>query len=645
MKRRVLALPALLLLLYSCGQSSVFLGQLDEPAQVSVTTLPAGSIIRPGAPVSLSIDRDPVYSGNEQLADSLLIELIDEAGVLLAEQLYDSVDDALELPPIDLPVLEDGFYQLRTTYRDGEEVVTTSTVPFFVSGEPYRIAGLTSYPASSYPEADGLISVALDIPQGSDPYLVWVINGETVASGLLSQTTETIAVLAPGAQGIFPVRVDLYPSMPEGFDAEDVPAPASYSAELVVSNAPAPARFDLEPAGSYFALYHFRGTLRDDGARVRWFPDADFAASPVGVPRLAAEGDVFGYRVDAASGFQMAGSVWPVREGSLTPVSISVRAMMEPPPVTARLLTVDHTAGTLLSLEVEPDGTVTAGLLDQLVRTELPVVSFDRATTTTLTITPGTESWDARFFADGGLVWEGSVTPPDLSSVLRADHSAGPDGWGMLAGVTTIGSSGEGSVPGVSGIIDEVGVYFRDSSNEPAANEELYLDNVAARFGEQLVLVAAFAGEELPDGATVSGASDLAEGALVLAEGAVLSLPSFSFSNETLIVGIESEGEATLLVREADNGAVLATIPFGASEIAGGTTFRFEHQSDELRVGIADQEPRTVSVGSGFPGLTLEVAGTGQLRLLSAYGRYEAPRIPNPVFELSAVEGDATDDR
>ncbi|MFW6289204.1 MAG: hypothetical protein ACOC2Q_05430, partial [Spirochaetota bacterium] len=439
MKRRAFTVMAILLVFWSCSENSFLFGPEDELAQVEVHTLSAGELVQSRSEIPVSITRDRVYTGDPESADRLLVELLDHEDTVLAEQSYGSVDQAVNLPPVSLPELADGLYRLRTSYFDGSTLVATDSTPFFIVSGHYRIVGLTSYPASSYPEADGLLRLSLDVPPASDPYLVWKINDTVVESGHLSETGATIAVLAPAAQGVFPVRVELYPFMPEGVDIASVPAPTDYTAELYVSNSPAPGRTDLVPRDSYFALYHLRGTLRDDGIRSDWFPARDFTAEPFGTPRLTVRAGVFGYALDGVSGFRMAGSVWPAHDNELSPISISFRLVPDVLPAESVLMDLTLGATSLATMLVDEAGRV--GLrfasASQELWSAVSMLEPGVSELITVSIVPGDESSRVSFFANGELVSAVETSVATLESLAGARLVAGADRWALLEGVTT----------------------------------------------------------------------------------------------------------------------------------------------------------------------------------------------------------------
>ena len=620
MKLRLGLLSASLLVFFSCGQGSIFLGQVDDPAQVDVITIVEGSVLPAGSDIPLLIDRDSVFAGDESTPDSLTIELLDAEDVVLAEQVYDSVDDAEELPPVQLPDVEDGFYKLRTTYRDGDEPVSVETVLFYVSDDTYTIDGLTSYPASSIPEADGLLSVTLAIPDDADPVLVWMINGEVIVEGPLSETTDTIAVLAPAEQGVFPVQVDLYPEIPEGYTTETVPAAASYSAELFVSSDPAPARFDLLPQSNYFALYHLRGTFADDGVRSAWFPGTDFTLQPIGDVMLAADNGAFGYLVDTESELVARGSAWPVRDGAYSPVSISMRLAIDEP---GRLIEIQDETGELLDLVADGDGHLLISVHGaQTIRTQVPVMDTADAQTVTISIVPDVGLAEVAVFQDGVFVTSERI--PTEWRVPPEDIVAGPEGWSLAPGLTTIG--GEGLVA----LFDEIGVYFRDAENTPAANAALLLERLQAEFGDALVYSEQFTSQGEDD--------EIVDGTALIADDQ-LSLPGFDLQDESMVIGLEMEAPegAVLLVEDSVTSEVLAEIPVQTVERAL-LTLQLDHSGESLSVQTADDQLGPIALPEAYEGLVVRVRSVGTSRVFLAFARSAASAVPANVFDVSSSE-------
>ena len=630
-----------LFLLLSCSDSSFFMSSVREPAQLSITTIVEGSILAAGDDVPIRIFRDAVYAGDQTTNDSLLVEVLDHTGTVLAEQLYQSVNDATELPPARLPDLEDGYYTLRTSYFDGTELVIEKSIPFFVASGTYAIVGLTSYPASSYPEADGLLRLSLDVPVASDPYLVWTINGVTVESGYLSDTGATITVVAPAAQGAFPVHVDLYPVWPVDAGVPAFKAPVTYRAELVVSNSPSPARNELGPRESYFALYHFRGLFRDDGVRADWFPSRSFAARPVGAPELMARSDVLGYYLDGRSGFSIDGVVWPVYDGELSPISVTFRILPERLPAESVLLSVSLPDSGMLAIVADSSGRVGArlGPFGEPIWSELPLLQVGEAELVTISIVPDDDAATVGFYASGQLISVHQAPAISLGRLVPSPRLvSGADGWSLLEGGTTIGAERGGFV----GIIDEFGVYFRDGERRAAISASLFLDSQRVTYGDRLVYASSFDQDTTLDYHTTGATVSLRDGALWIGPSSSVAFPDLVFEDEDLMIAMDVSAsiEAEARLNDIGSGDLLVSVPIPERDEPGAFELRLTNREGVLYMAQADGERRIGEDADGFSGVRLSVvtaAGPDEaaVRIESIVIRRDRPRIPRLLLQMS----------
>lgn len=642
MKKRGLASISILLLFWSCSDSALYLGSVDEEAQVSVESIGPGALVPVGEGIPLRIVRDPVYTGDTDSPDSLIVELLDLDGTVLADQRYDSVSDATVLPPIELPGIADGLYRLRTAYYDGEDLISENAVPFFLVSETYEILGLTSYPASSYPEADALLRLSLDVPSDSDPFLVWRVNDRVVESGYLSQTGSTVAVVAPSAEGVFPVRVDLYPVWPDGADVSEISAPATYSTELYVSGSPAPARTDLLPEESFFALYHFRGLMRDAGVRTRWFTDRnrDFSAVPFGGPALSAHEGLFGYMLDGTSGFEIRGAVWPVFADELSPVSFMFRVLPLELSGVRQLMRIELPAEDLATVLVAEDGQVglRLGMLNETIWSGIPVLMAGEPETIAVSVVPHPEAATVQFFAGGHLVSSYEIAGIALTEMGAVRLLPATDEWAAVDGGTTVIGA---ETDGFAGVIDEVGVFFRDRENAPSTNTELFAQSMRSQYGERLVYAASFEDDAEAESLEVSGEVAVEDGALRISEGASVSFPPFAFEEEDLIVTMELEGAGNAVLRlfGIESEALLAEHSVGIDPEERRQEVTLVHSAGVLTLVSEDGEEVIADELGEFSGVRLDLVGESgdesPVSVLSIVARRERQAIPEGLFRVS----------
>ena len=644
MRRLALAVTAALLVLYSCSDTSIFLGNYNEPAGVRVLTVPSGSVLVPGDEIPIRIERGAIH-GDESTPDHLVVQLLDLDGVVLAEDTIESVDHAVELPSSFLPDLPDGIYQIAASYYDGEGLVSTDTVTFFISPQVMRITRVTAYPPALSPGASGLLRVTTTAPAGTDPYLAWYISGELQEAGYLSTGAAELEVSAPDLEGVYPVRVELYPFWSEKLEPGSVEPPVVYTSEIYVSDTPALSRTDLAPEQNYLVLYHLSGDLRDTGARAEWFPDRDYSAVGEGDIALAVDDEIFGYQLDSGAGLLVPGAPIPSRDGVLTPFSISLR--LEPAELGAiRSLVVISTvagdAGTggeeTLSLLAGPDGRVGISLTggDGIVWSQTPMLAVGVAEAITVSLEPVADGMDVTFFAGGLGISTHRYPLSDPNSLISGDLITASEGWSFLDGVTRIGGNG-----GFAGIVDEFGVYFRDDRNQPSAHSDVYASAMRARFGDRLVYAEGFETSEVPDDLTVTGEVSVSRGQLVITEGSVVRFPDFRFQDEDLVVdaAIRVVGDGIVRFSRIDTEEEIASLPI--TEAAAGfshVVLRFTDSGSELAMTYADSTRNIALSDPGdFVGLQLELealddpGSTLLVRDVLAYA--DRPRIPEALLD------------
>ena len=648
MRRLYRLLPALILLaLVSCGDNAIFLSAVDEPAEVRVETIEAGVILAPGSEVPFRVARDPVFTGDPESADRLIVELLDTDGILLGEQIYESVDQADELPPLLLPELGEGLFILRTSYLDGDDVIATAEVPFFINSGQFTLLGLSSFPATLYPGSAGLLSLNLDVPLGSDPYLEWYLDDVLIRAGFLSETGTTTEIQVPGKSGAYTVRVNLFPTAPV-LSGGSVPAVVTYATALLVSAESLPDQSVRAPERSYFVLHNLLGGQRDSGARPDLFESISTGARAIGNPTLAVDSDIFGYRLDGDDGFELDGFILPVRDGRLTPFSLTFRLRPDELTGLVHLVGIESGNRTILELDIDADGRLVLGLEGGVAR----VVSGDRTieagTTSVITATllPVEDVTIVQFYVNGATVLSETVEWDARALMLPGPSAVAEDGWMALPGIARI--AGEG---GLAGIIDEFGVYFRNESDQPSPDTEIFDSAMEAVYGEKLVYAEGFDANALPKAIQVDGAVQIETGHLILGSGAAALFPVFGFSSEELFVTVSLEALPGSLLRfyRGDSDDLIAELV--ASDIdaeSNDLRFQFTHSDSVLIVDRPAVEGGQIHLDSGpdFTGLRLEVRQVGDdpavIAIDSVVAWREHPEIPALLLDPQGEEEPVT---
>ena len=592
----------------------------------------AGTRLEPGAAVPVRVTRGAEYTGSPDLPDSVLVELFDLDGELLAESRFESVDSAATLPLVELPDLDAGAYRLRATYFDGDTVVATNSVTVFIVAGEFAIRGLTTYPASSRPGADSLLSATLRIPDGVDPYLEWLVDGTVVRSGPHSETGSTIAISAPVAQGIYTVRVNLYPLWDPRIDFATVEPVATFRSELVVSSAPVRSASDLGPPERFFALYHLQGTFEESGSRAGMFPSISFAGRPDPALSLAALDDVFGYRFDGSAALVLPGVAWPVIDGALAPASFTLRVHAEP---AADDAVADDTAAddagsgagaeyqTMVSMHVA-ESPIARLLLDDSGRIGLvlhgwslplwsahPVLIPGQSQRITVALVPDGDRVIVQFRASDRLVSSDIGALPDLSAIPGVRVRRDDSGWGLIEGETRLGATTGGFV----GIIDDFGVRFRSDRGDPAADASMFVDSMAAYHEGRLIFADGFDTADRRVEVDTDGGVEWTGSSMLLNAGGSLRLPQPAGVG-TRVLRIEYDGDGEFGVAIADGRQItvdraaspravlrLRFAPLGAvNEPDGGS-------GAQERTGSHD-EPEIRVLRDGSLQVTVRVAAT-----------------------------------
>jgi len=516
-------------------------------------------------------------------------------------------------------------------------------VPVFISSGEFALLGLSSFPATLYPGSAALLSLNLDVPFGSDPYLEWYLDDELIRTGFLSETGTTTEIQVPGKSGAYTVRVNLFPTEPllsEG----SVPAVVTYATALLVSAESLPNQSDLAPERSYFVLHHFLGDLRDSGARPDLFESISTGSRAIGNPTLAVDSDIFGYRLDGDDGFELDGLILPVRDGRLTPFSLSLRLRPDELSGLVHLVGIESGNRTLLELDIDADGKLVLGLEGGTVRVVSGERTIEAGATSVITATllPVEDVTIVQFYVDGVTVLSETVEWDARALVLPGPSAVAEDGWMAFAGTARI--AGEG---GLVGIIDEFGVYFRDEGDQPSPDTEIFRSAMKEAHGEKLVYAEGFEANELPEPIRVEGAVQVETGHLILGSGAAALFPVFGFSSEELFVTVSLEALPGSLLRfyRGDSDDLIAELV--ASEVDAESTdlqFQFAHSDSVLIVDGPTAEEVQIHLDSGpdFTGLRLEVRQVGDdpavIAIESVVAWRERPQIPALLLDPQEEE-------
>lgn len=594
---RVGTVPALLLYVLTSCDVSLRPSEGDTVQEGVSLSLAQDGTLRRGDLIEIQIelpDETPGSGaaeprGTDATPYILRIVLEDNEGVEVNARTVPYVPGQ-EIPPLTLDDLglTTRRYRLTVTVLQGQEKRAESSVRFTFVGEEYAIREVTSDAPTVHPGSTVKLTAVVEAPVGTDPTLVWTAAGKTFAKGTLSQGLGSVQWVSPHEPAIYPISVSLYP-LGTGNPAE------SLGTEVYVKPVTRPLG-ELAPAESYVALLHLLGNLSNMGAT-----RTDAAFLPPQPLPLLTRGAVVGYQLDGTGGFAVPELLLPLAKGGLEPLSIIVGFTPDDKPLQGRLLRMESQNGSFaLRLGFEAGATLAAVLVlpegeHRVAASGLALLPGKRVEIA-LSLYPWTElSQDADVAA---------VDAP-LEAVLFLDgQPIAQEAWPVSVRIADkTGSSTVGGPGSVTGLVDEVGVYYRDTAGRPSPDPGLFLRALVLQQGDRVgggrAAGDGFDGPYLSPDFVVVGAARAARGALEVPAESTVQFPVYNIEpagsslrltmdqglgpagNVTLRWAEETEDEAPILSLEGLPGNLEARlIPDGEElrvELPGGETGPTSH--------------------------------------------------------------------
>jgi len=450
--RNLAALTVLLVLLVSCGDTSLLNPADTEMHSLEVKSISEGQTLQSNSPVEIRIDSPELDDPPTRLD----VNLFDSSGELVADQSIEDPQIDRDLQ-IDLPPLSTGRYRIEFMLYGNGTVLVDRELSFFYTTDEYTIQGIESFPPVITPGSTVLLRAQLGLPADAAPYIRWKQGASTLAEGPLIEGLGSIYWTAPGEDGVYTISVEIFPVAPGSGERFDFTSSIFMKTELYTSSADGAPSTDLSPDESYFSLFHFNGNLEDSA------PAPDGSSLPAGeeIGNLlpAVHENILGFRFTAGSGFSVPRMVLPFSYGTLQPFTLSMGISWTSPTPGASIVHIADDQGSF-SLQVTtgdglaPEATMTAGGKTFVLPSEMPEIQLRRRYLLSLSLVPDVEAGalDARWFLDDQPHGFLHLTTGDLT---RAG----------AAGRTVVGGA-----KGFDGILDELGVYHTDGSGQPSAN-------------------------------------------------------------------------------------------------------------------------------------------------------------------------------
>ena len=405
-----------------------------------------------------------------------------------ATGLEDEVKKAQYGFSFNVPKLEAGLYNLNIEFLAGKKSFGKKSIPFFFAANKIGFSSLEVAPSVAYPDGEALLLLGYLNALNGNEYVCIYLKDELILSGFASQIGEKCIIKAPKAEGIYPLRLEIYPFSPTfvGLDFdEDKPfpfaSPFSIKTDLFVSEAQPAFSNELKNSNNnYSMLFHFKGELNN------WASDRlATKANVVGNPLLDIDEGFFGYRFNSQNYLEFSQFALPLKKGKLQPFSIHLYAFLPQHKFAPIFYTSSgHFAFTLYGNENRlPALLISNG--DKKYISSLPsnfkLRDFSFKPLTLSFYSQDSSSW-ILWYKDGNLIHKEYL--PVVFDTLNGE------------GTTFIGTDKTASKNPInieeSVIIDELGIYFQNDKGEASIDATVFNQALSRRLKNKLIFCEGF---------------------------------------------------------------------------------------------------------------------------------------------------------
>lgn len=498
----LLGTAALVAGLLSCENNLISPAEAGREAVVLETSVRSGGMLAPGESLDFTL------AGNGESGSPEQIEItVKDVGGEVVEKLSVNPNEGASLPSVSFPENEEGLYFVEyVVYGQNGEVIEENEVPVFVAENSPIIERLETYPPTSLGTGAGGVIIPR-VTRADNAWLRWTRDGAPLEEGPLSRYREGFVWQAPSVEGVYTIGLEVYPFPPpeEYGDAYDFPSAVTGEVQFYVRGDTPPNPQELRPESSYLHLLHLRGSAEDSGTA-----EAEFRF--INDPGPAVYGDLFGYRLSPGKAIEGDTPLLPVDKNVVDPFSISFIFRLSGSEAIAEgsesgnaeiIKVVGPEGKRYLRLSVRDGGTPLFEIEGLREQAAAPEIDVHRVRELTLSFIPNyaeksygeTESSEAlseevartggeyrsnfrsgtaavKWYADGEL---------RRTSIIRYSPSVPPE-----ESRTVIGGEN-----GFVGIVDELGLYFRNEEGRPSSDTGVYVRNMRRREGPASVYLAA----------------------------------------------------------------------------------------------------------------------------------------------------------
>ncbi|MFO7850203.1 MAG: hypothetical protein R6V67_09610 [Spirochaetia bacterium] len=497
-----LVLIASLAGMVSC-ENDFLLSDSQEESLFVETSVRSGSILPPGKEIDLTL----VSEEEGPVPERLEVEVLHPDGSRAAGFTVDEPLKEALLPPVSLQEQDEGLYFLYLRlFGTDDELLHEQELPLFVSENKPVIERLETYPPSALkPDGGGVIIPR--VAKVENGWARWLMDGEEIEAGPLSRYEEGFVWNAPEEEGVYSIVLEVFPFSPpeELGNRYDFSAPVSGKVQFYVQkNAPGNP-LELQNEDSYLHLLHFRGNLDDGG-------NASVPFSFIGNPPTGTEEDFYGYQLSPGHGVEGTTSLLPPEKEGTGPFSLSLLLNVDSPGmgedgfseegINIVSVTSESDDTPFMRLSIRDDGAPSfsmSGLQRRITASEIDMYRLGELTVTVIPYGSGESPSGSLEDGEAAVKW---YADGELIRTFVVDYTPEEP---PVDGITVIGGE-----RGFSGLIDELGVFYRDSEGRPSGDEDVFRRNALRMIGEDdLYLAEGYEnGLGAYDGRMVSSAAD-----------------------------------------------------------------------------------------------------------------------------------------
>jgi hypothetical protein len=501
----------IVLIIVACGDNSLFSPAETEIYSIDLFSLANGDIIQPEDPINFKLNTPE----DESKPDRLEIILYTGGGEKKAIKTIENPNTEKDLT-LSFPDLSSGQYKLVFSLFRNDELLAEETVSFFYAEGDYLINGVESFPSVIFPGDIVRLKADLDVPVTSNPFLRWSQNQAVLESGLLSDGLDNINWRAPMEEGVYSIRLEIFPIPPLEGKNYIYLSSRFMDSEVYISSSIKESELDLGPSDSYFSLFHLNGNLDDSGNSIINQDIAEKTASKIGSPETFNDENKTGFEFNTGDGILIPYIVLPISYGELMPFTMHISTRIEE--IYESILTINSNDNTFtFTVVIDENSQLLAILKNQNYSIKIPsnthITDSQKTLFLSLSVLPKLNTYQCSWFINGEL-----VNTIETNKILK---SISPEGETVIGGEN-----------GFTGAIDEFGVYCQSPEGVASTATDIYYNAMKSKYMDNLYFAEGFEGTVLPKTIKTESLLNIQDGSLELGPESEIELLPLSILPE-----------------------------------------------------------------------------------------------------------------